>query len=362
MSSAVVILIVAALLYLQHPQFGKAPSGERLERLRQSKNYSDGAFVNRSFTPNLTEGYSMPGIIYDFLFSKNPRQKPSRPIPSIHTDLRRFPVDSNVLVWFGHSSYFLQMDGVKFLVDPVFSGNASPIPGSTKAFPGTDIYTVQDMPDIDYLVISHDHYDHLDYETVKALRTKVKKVICGLGVGSHFEHWGYAPAQLIEKDWDETVELGQGMKLHTLTGRHFSGRSFSRNNTLWLSYVLETPHQKLFIGGDSGYDGHFAEIGERFGSIDLAILENGQYNIAWHAIHCLPEEVLQAGRDLRAKRIMPVHSSKFALALHDWDAPLKTVTQLNATYHFPLVTPLIGEVVHLDDSTQVFREWWKEVE
>lgn len=358
--SLVLLLAITVVLYMQQAKFGKAPSGKRLERMKQSPHYKDGVFENRTFTPTLTEGYSMMGAMWDFLFKKNPRMKPQQDIPSVHTDLHRLPADSNVLVWFGHSSYYLQVDGLKILVDPVFSGNASPVPGSTKSFKGSDAYTVADLPEIDYLLISHDHYDHLDYETIKSLQGKVKKVICGLGVGAHFEYWGYAPEMLIEKDWDETVDLGQGRILHTLSSRHFSGRTFKRNNTLWLSFLLETPERKIFLGGDGGYDSRFQEIGARFGAIDLAILENGQYNVAWQAIHCLPEETIKAAKELNAKRVMPVHSAKFALAMHDWNEPLSEIVRLNQSAPIPMATPRIGEVVQLDHTEQAFPEWWKE--
>ncbi|RYG17187.1 MAG: MBL fold metallo-hydrolase [Chitinophagaceae bacterium] len=357
--SLVIILSIATFIFMQQPQFGQAASGKRLERMKQSKNYRDGAFVNLSHTPPLTEGYSMPKVMLDFFFKSVPGKKPSRQTPHIKTDLKNLPADSNVVVYFGHSSYYMQLNGLKLLIDPVFSGNASPLPGTTKAFEGSNTYSAKDFPEIDILLISHDHYDHLDYSTIKELKGKVKKVICGLGVGAHFEHWGYQPESISEHDWNETITLNSDFKIHTLPARHFSGRTFKRNNTLWMAYLLETSNQKIFIGGDGGYDTHFAEIGKRFGSIDLAILENGQYNLAWHAIHCLPEEVVQAGKDLHAKRIMPVHSGKFALALHSWDEPLNEVSRLSKLQNLPLVTPMIGEPVRLGDSTQVFSKWWE---
>jgi L-ascorbate metabolism protein UlaG (beta-lactamase superfamily) len=347
---------------MKKSQFGKAPAGSRLERLQQSPNYQAGKFQNLSPTPALTEGYSIPGIIYSQFFKKHPKRRPVGTIPSVKTDLLRLRPEENVLVWFGHSSYFMQVDGQKILVDPVFSGSASPIPGGLKSFAGTDIYTVADLPDIDCLFISHDHYDHLDYLTICQLKDKVGIVICGLGVGAHFEHWGYDPAKLIEKDWNDVIELGVGFTVFVTPARHFSGRGLSRNNTLWCSYLLQTPSLKIYIGGDSGYDTHFADIGNRFGPIDLAILENGQYNAAWKYIHQLPEEVLQAAQDLQAKRLFPVHSSKFALSDHPWDEPLRRITALNANVQVPLVTPLIGEAVYLADTTQAFRQWWVDVE
>ncbi len=351
------VLIVATILFMRQPQFGKAPSGQRLERILQSPNYKDGAFQNLSFTPSLTEGYSFTKIFFDFLFKKIPDSAPIKKIPSVRTSLHNLP--DNALVWFGHSSYLMRTEGLNILVDPVFSGRASPVPGFTKAFNGTDIYTAEDFPEIDYLVITHDHYDHLDYRTVKKLKEKVGKVICGLGVGAHLEHWGYPAEMIIEKDWDETVQLTEGVRLHTFTARHFSGRGFKRNNTLWMSFLLETPVLKIFMGGDSGYDTHFARIGKQYGPIDLAILENGQYNKAWQAIHCLPEETLKAAQDLQARHVMPVHSAKFALGLHAWYEPLREITRLNQTCQIPLITPTIGEVVYLSDTVQTFGTWWE---
>jgi len=356
--SVVLLLALAVFFYMRRPIFGKAPDGQRLERIRKSANYEDGKFQNVHDTPDLTEGYSISGILYDQLFGEHPRRTPVDTIPSIKTDLWTLPASVDVLIWFGHSSYFMQIDGKRILMDPIFSGNASPLPGTVKSYTGTDIYTVEDLPAIDYLFISHDHYDHLDYETIMALKTKVKKIVCGLGVGSHFEHWGYPAEKIIEKNWNETILLDTGFLVHTAPARHFSGRGFTRNNTLWMSYVLQTPSMKIYMGGDSGYDTHFAEVGNQYGPIDLAILENGQYNVAWKAIHMLPDQVVKAARELKAKRLFPVHSSKFTLAMHAWDEPLIKISELSKANKLPLVTPEIGEMVNLQDSTQVFQPWW----
>lgn len=356
--SILLLLVIVTIVYIQHPKFGKAPTGKRLELIKKSPNFKDGKFQNIHFTPNVTEGYSMAGVAYDFAFKKFPRTQPTDTLPSIKTDLKNVPITENILVWFGHSSYFIQLNGKRFLIDPVFSGNASPVPNSNTSFLGTDIYSVDDLPEIDYLLISHDHYDHLDYQTITKLKPKIKHIVCGLGVGSHFERWKFDSSTIIEKDWNEKVTIADNFILHTTTARHFSGRLFKRNNTLWLSFVLEAPDFKMYLGGDSGYDTHFAEIGEKFGGFDLAILENGQYNKAWHEIHLLPEEVLKATQDLHATRLFPVHSSKFKLAFHPWDEPLTRVTELNKVHNIPLVTPIIGEVVNLKDTTQQFKQWW----
>lgn len=356
------LLIIGGTVYLQQPVFGQSSNGTRLERIRKSPNYKDGAFQNLEYTPAFAEGYKVSKVMWEFFFRKSPDLKPTHEIPYVATDLKKLPPDSNLLVWFGHSSYYLQVNGVKMLVDPVFSAYASPVSFTTRAFAGANRYTVDDLPEIDYLFISHDHYDHLDHATVRALQSKVKKVVCGLGVGAILERWGYQPEQLIEADWEEAYPLEKGIVVHTLPARHFSGRGLKRNQTLWMSYLLETPAGKIYIGGDSGYGKHFARIGERFGPIDFAILENGQYNPAWHYIHCLPEETLQAARDLKAKNLMPVHNSKFPLALHAWDEPMKELTRLNGAASKPLhlVRPLLGEIVPLADSTREWNTWWEQ--
>lgn len=344
---------------MQLPQFGKAPSGKRLERIKESPNFRHGKFQNIQPITMMAEGYSMAGEVYKTFFKKNPRTKPVDSIPSIKTNLRAIQADSNVLVWFGHSSYYLQVDGIRFLIDPVFSGSASPVPIGTRSFRGTDAYTVDDIPEIDFLLISHDHYDHLDYKTVTALKPKVKNVVCGLGVGEHFEYWGYEPNKIIEKDWNETIQVDEAFNIHTATAQHFSGRTLNRNNTLWLSFVIEAPTQKIYLGGDSGYGAHFKDIGNKFGPFDLAVLENGQYNVAWKSIHLLPEDFINAANDLKAKRVLPVHSAKFVLARHQWDEPLIEVAELSKLANLTLATPMIGEPIELNDTAQQFKQWWK---
>lgn len=353
------LLVITTCLYMQQPQFGKAPTGKRLERIQQSPHYKNGRFQNIHPTPTLTKGYTMAGQLYQTVFDKTARKSPADVLPSVKTDLLHLPPDSNLLVWFGHSSYFMQVDGKRFLIDPVFSGNISPIPIKNRAFRGTDVYTVNDLPEIDYLLITHDHYDHLDYETILALKSKVKHVVCGLGVGEHFEYWGYDPSVILEKDWNETVPVGENFHLHTATARHGSGRKLRMHNTLWLSFIIDAPTQKIYVGGDSGYDTHFASIGKKFGVFDLAILDNGQYNLAWQNIHMLPEEVILAAKDLGARRVLPGHSSKFVLGRHPWDEPLIRISELSAQAQLPLVTPRIGEAVNLNDGRQVFQQWWK---
>lgn len=353
-------LVVAVYVFLQQDQFGKVPFGARLERIVKSPNYKNGQFQNQSFTPDLAEGVSYYTVLKEFIFNKSKRIKPESTLPSVKTDLLHLNPEEDVLVWFGHSSYFMQIDGKRMLVDPVFCGAASPIKFTTPSYPGSDIYSVEDFPEIDYLFISHDHWDHLDYETVTKLKPKVKKVITGLGTGEHFETWGYDTSKIEERDWDEVVDLGDGFSVNITPGRHFSGRGLSRNRAMWVSFVLQTPTKRMFLGGDSGYDTHFKKIGAQFGPFDLILLECGQYNTNWKYIHMMPEEVAQAAEDLQAKKLMPVHWAKFSLAQHDWDDPIIRVAKAARLKNLPLVTPRIGEAVNLN-ADKLFPAWWEGV-
>lgn len=360
--SIVILLFLFGFFFMKQTKFGKLPSGERLEIIKKSPNYKDGIFQNLSPTPSLEKGSSMLGVLFEFLFKKVENKKPQSTIPSVKTDIKSLNSNEDILIWFGHSSYYFQLNGKRFLVDPVFSGKISPVSASSQAFKGTDTYSVEDFPEIDYLLITHDHYDHLDYETIIKLKDKVKIVICGLGVGEHLEYWNYNTSKIIEKDWYDSVELDNQMKITLTPARHFSGRTFKRNTSLWTSFVLESPDYKMFIGGDSGYDFHFKEIGEKFGGFDLAILENGQYNEKWRYIHTLPEEIHTIVTELKAKRFFPVHSAKFTLALHSWKEPLEKVYELNKYSDIPMITPKIGEIFRLKDNTQTFSKWWESVE
>src|SRR4051812_15694683 len=176
------VLIIAVSLFMRQPQFGKVASGSDLKRIASSPNYREGKFKNLTYTPDLKEGVSYFTVMKDFFFNKSKSSRPPRILPFVKTDLFKLNPAENVLIWFGHSSYFLQLDGKKILVDPVFSGHASPVTFTTKSFPGSDVYTADDIPVIDYLFITHDHYDHLDYQTIVKLKPKIKKVITGLGV------------------------------------------------------------------------------------------------------------------------------------------------------------------------------------
>lgn len=354
-----VLLGLFGFFYLRQDKFGRLPGGERLERMANSPNYQDGTFHNRvPFDRSVKGGGGIGGFV-KFLVRDGDGLAPPGPVPAVKTDLRSLDRDSNVLIWLGHSSYYMQLGGKAILVDPVFSSHASPISLSTRAFEGTNLYTAEDMPDIDYLLISHDHWDHLDYATVTALRPKTGHVIAGLGVGEHFARWGFAEKMVHEADWDTEVRLNDGLTIHVLTARHFSGRWLQRNRTLWVSFALETPSHRLYYSGDSGYGPHFKEIGERFGGFDLVMLDSGQYNEAWQYVHMTPEQSARAAQDLRAQAALPSHAGKFSIAYHSWDDPFIRFHKACEERSYRPVTPRIGEVVDLDDDSRTFSRWWE---
>lgn len=353
----VVLIVVGFYLFLQQPQFGKKASGKDLKRIQSSPNYKNGQFQNINFTPQLTGEAGMVKVMREFFFNKDKRNVPPNVLPSERTNLFQLDLNDDVLVWFGHSSYFMQLNRKRFLIDPVLSGHASPVKFTTRSFKGSDVYTVDDISPIDFLLITHDHYDHLDYSTIVKLKPKIKQVITGLGVGAHLQQWGYNPAVIMEKDWNEKIQF-ENLTVNTTPARHFSGRSFKRNSSLWLSFAVITPNRKIFIGGDSGYDTHFKTIGEQFGPFDLVILECGQYNNYWKYIHMMPEEVVRAAEDLQAKKLLPVHWGKFSLSLHAWDEPVTRIACEAKRKGMDLIHPMIGEAVYLDQNI-LSSEWWK---
>lgn len=337
--------------------FGENPSGIRQGKIEKSANFRDHVFQNISATALMADRASMLRSTWKFI-NKPKYTAPSSVLPSVKTDLKSISSGEPVMVWFGHSSYFIRISGKNILVDPVLSGNASPFSFGAKSFPGSDAYTVDDFPVIDILVLTHDHYDHLDSRTVLKLKPKIKQVCASLGVGSHLVYWGFDENIITELDWWQSQRFPGSIELTAAPARHFSGRSFNRNKTLWSSFILNAPGYRFYLGGDSGYDNHFKEIGERFGPFDIALLESGQYNENWPQIHMMPEETVKASIDLKAKVLMPVHWSKFALSLHPWSEPVERVLVKAKELNVKVTTPMIGEPVVLNQSYPD-KQWWK---
>ena len=353
-----VLIIISSGIYLFLNQaiFGKLPTGNRLQRILNSKNYRNGSFKNLSVTPDLAPDASYWKILKMYM-NKPKDAEPKFDLPSVKTDLKNLDNEHTQILWFGHSSYLLKTNGIHILVDPVFSGNASPVSFFAKSYKGANTYQVEDFPEIDIVLLTHDHYDHLDYKTILKLKDKAKYFYTSLGVGAHLNAWGIDDSRIVEFDWWDEHAFNKDIKFIATPARHFSGRKFKRNQSLWASYVLQTPTEKLYLGGDSGYDFHFKEIGEKHGPFDLAILECGQYNRMWPYIHMEPEDLLKATHDLQAKILMPVHWGKFTLALHPWNEPIKRVTTSANELNTKITTPKIGEPVKLNAHLPN-EAWW----
>lgn len=341
-------------------QFGQFPDKKRKEYFNTLSNYKNGQFQNLIETPSLAKGKNMLQVLFQYL-SKHPDTTPKQELPNVHSNLKSIPKSQDFFVWFGHSSYLLQTDNTTFLIDPVFGSNASPIPGSVKAFLGSHNHSIDDLPEIDYLVISHDHWDHLDCPTIELLKikNKVSTVICSLGVGQHFEYWGWDKSKIIEKNWGEEISLNNQLHIYYTPARHFAGRGFAKNISLWTSYVLVTPTKKIFLGGDSGYGPHFKEIGNKFGPFDFGFLECEQYHANWPYIHSLPDEIIQEVKELQLKNFIPIHNSKFKLSVHPWYEPLEKITQLAKENNQTITTPKIGEVVYWNELGKNWEKWWQ---
>ena len=344
-------LALGIRLFLGSLPFGALPDEAEQQRLARSPHYADGAFHNELPTPVLADDSSMAASLLQFLLRKKDHPVPPGPVPTANTPLTTLDRATDSLVWLGHSSFLLQLDGQRILIDPVLSDHASPVSWITRAFPGSNPYTPDQLPDIDVLLISHDHWDHLDYATLRALRPRIRQIVCGLGVGAHLRRWGFAPAQIHEGDWGDALTLGT-LTVRITPARHYSGRSLARNASLWAGFVLETPHRRLFYSGDSGYGPHFAELGRRFGPFDCVLLDCGQYDRRWPFIHMTPEETARAAHALRARSLLPAHAGKFSLAYHCWDDPYRRISAASRGRRWRLLMPRIGEALALDAVTQ----------
>ena len=336
------LLVVAVVVLLNHPCFGRRMGKERRARIEASPNWLAGQFHNQIPTPQLTGDTNWLSAVRKMLKGEN--RKPGEPIQAVKTDLKSLPTDRDWLVWFGHSSYLFQLGGQRFLVDPLLKMEF-PVSVMLHPFKGTDIYTPDDIPDIDYLIITHEHWDHLDYATLRDLRGKVRHAVCPLGVAEYLEYWKYDKDIITEMDWYETVS-SSSLKITCLPTRHFSNRLFGQNKTLWASFMVEIGERKVYVGGDGGYDDRFKKIREQFGEVDLAMMENGQYNENWANIHLMPADLEQAILDLQAKQVFTVHHDKFSLSPHAWTEPDSVAQAIAERNAIRLLDQPIGMVVY----------------
>ena len=346
-----VILIVACAPLLGVQRHGK--------RSYTSINYNEGKFHNSVSTIMNTSDQGMIKSTLDFLRG-DPRRTPGHPLPAVSISNSVGLGKENFRVaWLGHSTCLIEIDGQRILTDPMFSDRASPVPFlGPKRFTKKLNFKVEDLPDIDVVLISHDHYDHLDYESILALQNKVKTFYVPLGVGGHLRRWGIAESQVIEMEWWQE-QKHESLTFVATPARHFSGRGLTdRNKTLWSSWVIFGAEYRVFFGGDSGYFSGFKKIGEKYGPFDITMLESGAYDKAWAQIHMMPEETVQAHLDLRGRILLPIHWATFNLALHPWEEPIKRLLHQAEISSVEVATPKIGESFNPSASIPQ-TPWWK---
>ncbi|WP_417070603.1 MBL fold metallo-hydrolase [Niveibacterium terrae] len=353
------LAFLSACAFLQQSKFGAAPEGERLRQIERSPHYAEGEFHNLIPTPILAEDSSTLAIVAHDALKPVRNLRPVQPIPVIKTDLKALDPHRDVVIWLGHSSFYVQLAGRRILIDPVLSAFASPVPFTVAAFDGTNLYNADDMPEIDLLLITHDHWDHLDYATLTALQDKVKLAVVALGVGAHLEHWAWPREKIRELDWYDELAMGDGFSVHLVPARHYSGRALTRNKTLWGGFVLESATQRLLFSGDTGYGPHFKDIAQRFGRFDLVALDMGQYDPRWPDIHMTPEQAAQAAEDLKTRAMLPAHIGRFSIARHAWNEPFERISAAGQGKGYHLLTPRIGEALQLDGEEQAFSPWWR---
>ena len=347
----VAFILLTASWVLTHEEMGGDPGAY------EADHYPDDQFHNLNETVMSTG--TVTETLIDYMTSY-PRRTPNSVIPTAPYQELMVEGDEISITWFGHSSVLFQTNEITILADPLIENQAmGPLFFGPAPFDYEHTYSVNDLPAIDYVLISHDHYDHLDMDSVKKL--KDSHFFVPLGVETHLIEWGISEDNIDTYDWWQNSTIEPNFNLSLVPTQHFSGRGLTNYNTLWGSWVIELNDQMIYFSGDSGYSAEFEAIGDMYGPFDIAFLEAGQYNEAWDEIHMMPSETVQAGIDLKADTILAIHNSKFVLALHPWDEPLRHVTQSGEEMNQSVITPLIGQSFVLGDEYPSYP-WWEDVE
>ena len=356
-AAAVLAVVGLGLAWHVGPALGAAPEGERLARAERSPHYRDGRF--RNALPTLEDGASL-ATAWEFLTGGSDVREPRSPIEAVARTAGDFagPVPPLRVTWLGHSTLFLEVDGARVLVDPVWGKHAAPSPllGVGRFYPPP--LALEDVPDLDAVVVSHDHYDHLDVPTVRALAGRVPRWVVPLGVGAHLEAWGVAPERITELDWWDGLEVG-GVRVVSTPARHFSGRGLARDRTLWSGWAIVGPEHRVWYSGDTALTPEFAEVGRRLGPFDMTFVEAGAYDAAWADVHLGPEQAVAAHRMVRGGLMVPVHWGLFDLALHGWTEPAERVRAAATRAGVRVAFPRPGESITLERASS--RAWWPDL-
>lgn len=345
---------------MDRKQFGGKISPSDLARYQQSANWDGQSFRNPGGVI-VAPGFSkLPRIIYKQI-KGNRHAMPRQPIPAIRLDREQWfrEGDQAQFAWYGHSALLLRMKGKTLLIDPMLGPDASPIaPVTTRRFSENTLELINDFPEIDLLLLTHDHYDHLDYASMRKLMSKTRHYFVALGVKRHLVAWGVAPEKITEFDWWERRDF-EGIEVHFTPTLHFSGRGLNdRSRSLWGGWAFHTGAERIWFSGDGGYGPHFQEIGARLGPFDLAFMECGQYCDDWPLVHLFPGEAVQAAQDAGARKAMPVHWAGFSLSYqHSWFEPVEDFSAKAEQSGLEIITPPVGAVFDLGAGWK--EEWWR---
>lgn len=349
-------LLALSLVVSACPAMGASASGARLERMQTSAQWRGKSFGNH--LPRV-DGDPMQ-MVSEFLWGGSAHRRPAQDLPVQYrsaAEFETFPASGLRVTWLGHSSLLVELDGTRIFFDPVFGEYASPFTfaGPKRFFPPP--LPLEELPELDAVIISHDHYDHLDHPTVLALQKKVSRWFVPLGVGAHLESWGVPPEAIRELDWWESSSVNT-VQVTCTPSRHFSGRSLGdQNATLWAGWALAGPTHRVFYSGDTALHPEFAEIGDRLGPFDLTLIESGAYNQLWSDVHLGPEQAVLAHQLVRGQVMLPVHWGLFDLALHGWTEPIERVLAAAEKAGVRVVAPKPGASVELSDAPRIDR-WW----
>ena len=340
-------------------QFGGKVSKELTEQYEQSNNWKNGSFQNLEHTDMSMTLSKIPSVLFKQL-TKTAERTPKQALPIEAFDKTAFlaPSDKAKFIWYGHAVVLMRMGGKTILIDPMLGPNTTPIaPTSNKRFSENTLDLIDDFPAIDLVLITHDHYDHLDYASIQKLKGKVKQFFVALGVKRHLVSWGISADSITEFDWWQTQNFGNTEITFTPT-RHFSGRGLTdRFKSLWGGWIFKTVNENIWFSGDGGYGEHFKEVGKRFGAFDFAFMECGQYNDDWHEIHLFPHESVQAAIDAYAKKIMPFHWAGFNLSYqHTWTEPAEEFVKSAIKHQIDYAMPPLGKIFTVDSVEK--EKWW----
>jgi len=354
------IVIFAVILGYSFSSATYSSGDDRMEQIIRSPQYKDGKFLNINTAPDMNF-FKMAPVMWEFLTVKNNR-KPKVELPSQKVDLKKIENSKNDelnITWVGHSSQIINIDGKIILTDPVYE-NKTVFMGPSR-YNGNVPLEINDLPGIDLVLITHNHYDHLNEETIEKIHSKVKKFYVPLLVGAELEKMGIPREKITELDWWEEIIPFEDFLIVFTPAQHFSGRGlFDRDKTLWGSYVIKGPYHKIYFSGDSGYFQGFKEIGKKYGPFDYTLMECGAYNPKWYFVHMFPEETVRAHIDLKGKILQPMHWGTFDLSLHSWYDPMIRVAKAADKFGVGLSTPIVGQTITVDENLKTER-WWEPI-